>query len=386
MRAIEAAGGFADEHPVVVAIQIGRAGRVADTQHIEVAIVVEVGGVIVGTVGGGIEQHDASKRRLRLVDHGEATVGVAGRELPCTAGTANLVQDVITAVAVEVADDHLRQVARRQHRCSGVGTTGEAGSQQALIAAQLRPERGAFNQPAGTLEAPVATQVHGTRIVGRGRHIGTGNGRQLIDEGLALGRFTDIATVQQQITVGLQCRANALQCRPMLGQVVACQPYVAHLHAAIGTVRQQMNGIQPFAAIEVVGHLLQAILGRVEDDHFGVTRQPLQQACDIGHLAVDEHDLVALVTLFTGRRGSLLVIGYRAVLGRRGCRLGGRRSILGNHPHRGIEHDPRLQGHQQWRLRAASNHWLRCPFARETFDEFHAAPPGDAGLPAWQPG
>ncbi|MNH03420.1 hypothetical protein D3C79_626830 [compost metagenome] len=96
-------------------------------------------------------------------------------------------------------------------------------------------------------------------------------------------------------------------------------------------------------------------------------------------LAIDEHHFVALSGLLAanvggGRRSLCVVLGRGAVLGRLGCRLG--HGLLGNDRHGGIEHDPRLQGEQQWYL-AVARSWrgLLRRLTLESLDELHAPPP-----------
>ncbi|MNJ56269.1 hypothetical protein D3C77_518060 [compost metagenome] len=164
----------------------------------------------------------------------------------------------------------------------------------------------------------------------------------------------------------------------MLGEVVAGQPDVPQLHRTVGTVRKQMDGIKVFAAFEVVSHLLQAVLGRIKKYHFGVGRQTFEQLPGIIHLAVNEHHVVALAALLLARSRTrrrwdfaALAIGG-AVLGRISSGL--RHGILGDHTHGRIEHDSRLQSHQQRSLAGVS--WRLDGLAREPFDELHDAPPG----------
>ena len=352
LRATETGGRCTFEHTVVVAIQVRRAEGYGNTQQVDVTVVVEVGGIVVGAGVGHVDhRNDVAKRRgdVGAVDNGEATTELAGGELPRrTDGVRGLEQNVVTPVAVEIADDHPRQGTCSQYWRVGVGATGKLGGHHRRVTFQLRAQCGGLDRTDTALQRPVAAQDRRPGFVCRRRDVGTGDACQLIEKRLALLRFADLAAVQHQVAVSLERRADAFQRLAVFGEVVAGQPHVAHLHVAVGTVGQQVNGIEAIAALEVVGHLLQAVLGRVEDHHFGVTRQAFEQLADIGHLAIDEHHFLALVVLAragvgTGSDRRAGLVGGGAVLGGLGGCLGG---ILSDHADGRIEHDSRLEGHQ----------------------------------------
>ena len=129
------------------------------------------------------------------------------------------------------------------------------------------------------------------------------------------------------------------------------------MHRTVGAVRQQVNRIQGFTTLEVIGHLLQAVLGRVKHHDFGVASQTGQQLLDITDLTIDEHHLLTLgSSTVLGVLGETSIVAGAVLLrsllfgGAVDGRLcGGLRCILSNCPNRCIEHDPWLQGDQQWR-------------------------------------
>ena len=135
-----------------------------------------------------------------------------------------------------------------------------------------------------------------------------------------------------------------------------------------------MDGIQVVPAFEVIGHLLQAILVRIEHDHFGIGRQTRNQLIGLADLPIDEHDFLALgpwlsTRCLSGGRGLTVLVAGGAVIGRvDGC-LRGR--ILGYGTDRRIEHDSRFKSHQQRSLARFSGLALLGGLAQESLDEFH---------------
>ncbi|GAB7529231.1 hypothetical protein PS3A_16400 [Pseudomonas sp. 3A(2025)] len=306
MSTAEACGGFTSKHAIDVAVQEGLARCARHAQQIDITVTVEVGGVIVGAGGGRVDHRYVAKRRqgIGLIDNGERAVGIADGKLPCSTGGASLIQNVVTPVVVEVADDHFGQVAGRQYRRVHVGATAEADGHQGAVTLQLRSQRRGFDRADTALQRPVAAQGRCPGVVYGSGDVGTGDSRQFIKEGLALFGFDDIAAIQHQVAVGLECRADAFQCLAVFGKVIAGQPDIAHLHAAVGPVGQQVNGVQALAALKVVGHLLQAVLVRVENHYLGVARQAFEQFADIGYLAIDEYDFLALPALLAAAGGT----------------------------------------------------------------------------------
>ena len=323
--------------------------------------------MVVGAAGVGIEQGHAGEHRTTLGADAEGAIGIAQGKAPGRVGACSLEKHVGTAVTIEIADHVAHEAcATAQHRRGSHKTTAVARGHQAVIGADT--ECSSLNRPAAALQAPVAAQGCSPGIVRRCRHIGTGDGRQLVQEGLALVALAHIAAVEQQITIGLQRRANALQGRTVLGQIGATEPDIAHLHRAVRAVRQQVDSVQPTAPLQVVSHLLQTVLAGIQDYHLGIAGKPCQQFTNVGHLAVHKHHFLAL----GGRRGSLgaslrfcgqcmpqCAGRIHGVLRRRSVR-GGMRHI---HRSSTVKHKALLQcqrAHRRGRLQALGGIGLHC--------------------------
>ena len=80
-----------------------------------------------------------------------------------------------------------------------------------------------------------------------------------------------------------------------------------------------MDGVYTLTSSEVIGHLLQPVLAGVQDHHFGIGGQALQQITDIGHLAIDEHHFLALCSRRRSLGHSLRFRGQR--MSQRSCRV-----------------------------------------------------------------
>ncbi|MNM33927.1 hypothetical protein D3C81_445650 [compost metagenome] len=259
---------LAAETATVVAKVVALAAVHPD-QQVDIAIAVKILGEHVVT--RGVAQAQAGKGRGGLGQEGKGAVAVAARILPGRTVAAGLVEDVGIAITVKIARHGTHTEQRRR---KGSGRTGaEAGGQQALVAAQLGAQGGALQHPAAALQGPVAAQGLGPGVIDGGRDIGAGQRRQLIDERLAGAVLADATAIQHQVAIGLERRADALQGCAVLGQVAAVEPDIAELYGARCPVGQQVDGIQAVAPFQVVGHLLQAVLARVEDYHLGAGKQ-----------------------------------------------------------------------------------------------------------------
>ncbi len=75
---------------------------------------------------------------------------------------------------------------------------------------------------------------------------------------------------------------------------------------------EDMNGIDAAPALQIIGHLLQAVLIAVEYHHLGTGRHAGQELLVIPDIAVDEDDFVALISGAL-RRGGQVVVGVGVV-------------------------------------------------------------------------
>ncbi|CAH0243337.1 hypothetical protein SRABI112_02922 [Pseudomonas mediterranea] len=250
-----------------------------------------------------------------------------------------------------------RGQGRTQRADTGVGVVGGGpGGKTPLIIAHRAGGQyvGAFDVAGGNFQVPVAAQT-GT-VVGCG-HIAAGQLRQRIDQLQATLALGGVAAIDQDIATGVHVLAD-------LGQ---------HLGAGLDVVRRQIGIAQPqitgvavgddlhradaLVGVQVIGDLLQAVLGGVQLHDLGAGRHAFEQAGGILDPGIDEYHRLARhgglggIGLALGRVSIGSLIG-RGRLGRVGGGMGVRLRGVGHGRCDGaVEQHPRFQGHDHWRCK-----------------------------------
>ena len=215
------------------------------------------------------------------------------------------------------------------------------GQDVAVLAERRGRERVAdIDHPVGDVERPAAAQRRRADQAARGGDMGAaGRDRHLHLEQRAGEALADVAAVEQDIAAGLQCLADGGELLAEHADVGQAQDGVAEPHRRILAVRHDLDGVEIVLVVagQVVRDLLHAVAVGVEDHDFDAGLHAVGERLRVGHVAVDEHDLMADIRRRLGRRGrraaGRAAVGrttrMAAIGGRRrrggGCRRGGRR-------------------------------------------------------------
>ncbi|MOA60331.1 hypothetical protein D3C78_1851790 [compost metagenome] len=71
-------------------------------------------------------------------------------------------------------------------------------------------------------------------------------------------------------------------------------------------MRQQVDGVDAAAPLQVLGHLLQTVAPGAQHHHLGARRQAFEQLLMVLQLAVDEHHLLARLARHGRCNGAVL--------------------------------------------------------------------------------
>ena len=87
---------------------------------------------------------------------------------------------------------------------------------------------------------------------------------------------------------------------------------------------EDMDGVDVFTALEVIGNLLQAIALAIQYYYFGARLETLEKLLFIGDVAIDEHHFLTLVAGRCGRGGiadllATILDGLRRICSREPC-------------------------------------------------------------------
>ncbi|WZB70481.1 hypothetical protein WJ968_33880 [Achromobacter xylosoxidans] len=129
------------------------------------------------------------------------------------------------------------------------------------------------------------------RAVAGGGHVGVRQLRQPRQQFGALGVGADVATIEQDVALFGQRRADLGQLRLACVERGGVQLHRAQAHAAFGAVADDVDRVDATAAAQRVGDLLQAIAGLVQHDDFGAGPDLRDQLLVVLDLVVHEHDL-----------------------------------------------------------------------------------------------
>ena len=179
-------------------------------RRIAVVTVVDAGGVVQRR---GARQHTRDHRHRGAIGH-------CGEVLRIEVGADQL------AGARQWIDDGRAGKRRGRHE--------RRGSEQAAEVVQR--EADGFDRSVGRLEAPVAAEEGRAGAIGRGRHIGTGQIGQQLDEGLPDAAGGDVATIEQQVAAGRQGTADGGQPVRVVRQRGAIEAGAAEHQAACRAV------------------------------------------------------------------------------------------------------------------------------------------------------
>ena len=153
------------------------------------------------------------------------------------------------------------------------------------------------------LQVPV-TAILVAGIVVRGGHVGPGQCGDLVQECLSLVPCTHLASEEADITIGLQRLADRPQGIGAAIETVRPVGAPRQIKVAATTVRDQGNGIQAGAPLEVLRHLSERVPIRVQDHRFDPRCGAVDQCLGVGHAGVDEDDFVACLGRRRGGRRS----------------------------------------------------------------------------------
>ena len=143
---------------------------------------------------------------------------------------------------------------------------------------------------------PVTTVNTGTGGVSGSPYISLSRLCQCRNEGRTVRSFCHIAAVQQNICIHIERAANSRQFAAVVIQILRRQIKRPQVQRSLGTMREDVNGINAAAPIEYLYHLGQTVPGRVEDMNFRPRLQPCQQGLVVNDVTFDEHDFSAHAT------------------------------------------------------------------------------------------
>ena len=234
------------------AVQIERpvaAGRVDDgraeagTQDGQVAVDIEVAG---------------GARRLAAAGNRDL-IGAGGQ-----------IDGVCAGIQVRL-DDGVAQCARQQ----GVSRAGDGVDRHHPLPLRLRLHAdgacGLHRATTVKFKCPVGAVGARPGQVGTGRHVGTGQGREIPDQLLPRTRLRQVAAVKQQIGVCSQCVTPGGQRAGALEQGLGVESAAANLQHAVAAMRQHVDGTDVSTPCQCFTDQSQAV-------HPGVDGHDLQRA------------------------------------------------------------------------------------------------------------
>nr|GEU28339.1 hypothetical protein [Tanacetum cinerariifolium] len=256
----------------------------------------------------GAQVHVADRREQRAVDGQTVVVdgdaqhaGAIGVDDGDAAAVGALRIEVESAADDVVDADHAAgsQAGGGEQRDVGIGAEADGAvvGQQRVRIRLLglgRDGAGGLDAAGVRLQHPVGAQQVAAGDVGRCGHVGAGAVGQGVDERRARLALRHVAAVQQQVAAVAQGRAPLLQRCRMGGQAGGVQHGVAEVQLAAGAVRDDLDAVQAFQALQGGRDLRHAIAFRRQLHHQYAVGRSGRQDRGVGDAGIDEEDRMVM--------------------------------------------------------------------------------------------